>query len=74
MKGVVVCHVLLHINVILTMYCCYPLLSIEGIGTMFMVEVSNAMSSQMLSVLRFYLCLSNLIGTWNLTGESIFIT
>ncbi len=73
MKGVVACHVLLHINVILTMYCC-PLLSIEGIGTMFIVEVSNAMSSQMSSVPCFYLCLSNLIGMWNLTGKSIFIT
>jgi hypothetical protein len=72
-KGVVACHVLLHINVILTMYCC-PLLSIEGIGTMFIVEVSNAMSSQMFSVPCFNLYLSNFIGMWKLTGESIFIT
>jgi hypothetical protein len=69
----VACHVLLHINVILTMYCC-ALLSIEGMGTMYIVEVSNAMSSQMFSVRCFYLCLSNIIGMWNLTGESIFIT
>jgi hypothetical protein len=72
-KGVVAYHVLLHINVILTMYCC-PLLSIEGMGSTFIVEVRNAMSSQMFSVLCFYLCLSKLIGMWNLTGESIFIT